>query len=362
MASSLSPDQFGSNRSYGSPEDTAISQDRNGSSPLSLDFLKSMAERKTTREGNAPKRRGPKPDSKPALTRRQELNRQAQRTHRERKEHYIKALEGEVLRLKELFSNVSQSKERLADENKHLKTLLAHYGIAFPTLGGHDDGPSPGAGASPGLSAAPGSYASFSPGSQSGASNGHSANFQSVPGHQVHNALQQSSNKGLDFEQAGIDFVLTLEKPCMQHLPFLTSRSEEGHPCGHALMATCPPAPFNKISPRSPFGPSHTCDYGDGTNPGQGTWEISKADLATLLDLSQKLNLDGEITPVMAWGMILNHPRFADFKAEDFARIAAELGRKVRCYGFGAVMEEFELRDAFESVLIAYQGRAIWAH
>lgn len=116
-----------------------------------------------------------------------------------------------MLRLKELFSNVSQSKERLADENKHLKTLLAHHGIAFPTPGGHDDGPSPGPGASPGLSAAPGSYASFSPGSQSGASNGHSANFQSVPGHQVHNALQQSSSKGLDFEQAGIDFVLTYD-------------------------------------------------------------------------------------------------------------------------------------------------------
>jgi hypothetical protein len=30
-------------------------------------------------DGQPPKRRGPKPDSKPALTRRQELNRQAQR-------------------------------------------------------------------------------------------------------------------------------------------------------------------------------------------------------------------------------------------------------------------------------------------
>lgn len=30
-------------------------------------------------DGQQPKRRGPKPDSKPALTRRQELNRQAQR-------------------------------------------------------------------------------------------------------------------------------------------------------------------------------------------------------------------------------------------------------------------------------------------
>ncbi|KAG6039792.1 hypothetical protein E4U41_002139 [Claviceps citrina] len=364
MSASLSPDQCGSNRSYPSPEGTTSSQDRNGSSPLSLEFLKSMTEKKTTREGNTPKRRGPKPDSKPALTRRQELNRQAQRTHRERKELYIKALEEEVLRLKELFSNASQSRERLFVENRHLKILLAQHGIAFPTTGGHDDGPSPGAGTSPGNSAAPASYASFSPESQSGAFIGQSqsTNFHSMAGHQVRNASQQPSNKGVDFEQAGIDFVLTLEKPCMQHLPFLTTRSEGGHPCGHALMASCPPAPFDKLTPHVPFGPGHTCDHGDGTNPGQGTWEISKADLSTLLDLSKKLDLDGEITPVMAWGMIVNHPRFADFQAEDFAKIAAELGRKVRCYGFGAVMEEFELRDAFESVLPSHPGRAVSAH
>jgi hypothetical protein len=39
-----------------------------------------LTEKKNTRvDGQPLKRRGPKPDSKPALTRRQELNRQAQR-------------------------------------------------------------------------------------------------------------------------------------------------------------------------------------------------------------------------------------------------------------------------------------------
>ncbi|KAG8410492.1 hypothetical protein J3458_017250 [Metarhizium acridum] len=360
MSSSLSPDQFGSAQSHSSPDGTATSQDR---SPLNLGFLKSLTEKRTTRDGNPAKRRGPKPDSKPALTRRQELNRQAQRTHRERKELYIKALEDEVLRLKELYSNVSQSKEKLLAENKYLKTIMAQHGIQFPRSGDRDDGGSPGpAGASPGNSGAPGSYASFSPGSQSGASTGHSTNFQPMTGQQMRGLVQQSANKGVDFEQAGIDFVLTLEKPCMQHLPFLTDRSEGGEPCGHALMASCPPAPFGKLTPKTPFGNTHTHDHGDGTNPAQGTWEISKADLSTLLDLSQHLDLDGEITPVMAWGMILSHPRFTDFQPEDFAKIAAELGRKVRCYGFGAVMEEFELRDAFESVLPSGLEPEIMAH
>lgn len=78
---------------YGSSE-----QSESGKSPLSmsLGFLKTLTEKKSTRgepndkimytsakstlvDGQPSKRRGPKPDSKPALTRRQELNRQAQR-------------------------------------------------------------------------------------------------------------------------------------------------------------------------------------------------------------------------------------------------------------------------------------------
>ena len=45
-------------------------------------------------------------------------------THRERKELYIKALEDEVMRLKEVFSNVSQDKNKLAEENKQLKDRI----------------------------------------------------------------------------------------------------------------------------------------------------------------------------------------------------------------------------------------------
>ena len=50
-------------------------------SPLhGFSFFKSFtSDKKVKADGQPPKRRGPKPDSKPALTRRQELNRQAQR-------------------------------------------------------------------------------------------------------------------------------------------------------------------------------------------------------------------------------------------------------------------------------------------
>lgn len=135
MSSASPVDPYGPRPSGGAGSADGSGQSDNGKSPLSmsLGFLKTLTEKKSTRaDGQPPKRRGPKPDSKPALTRRQELNRQAQRTHRERKELYIKALEQEVLRLKETFSNVSRDKDAVAEENRQLKQLLAQHGIPWP--------------------------------------------------------------------------------------------------------------------------------------------------------------------------------------------------------------------------------------
>jgi hypothetical protein len=137
----------------------------------------------------------------------------------------------------------------------------------------------------------------------------------------------------------------------MNHLPWMLERGATTgirEPCGHALMASCPPEPFSELSPDVPFGNHHnhththhthpTGNVGTGAgsgvgNTGTGTWTLSKGDLTTLLDLSKRLNLDGEITPVMAWGMVLAHPRLGELRAEDFGRLAEELGGKVRCYG-----------------------------
>lgn len=137
---------------------------------------------------------------------------------------------------------------------------------------------------------------------------------------------------------------IRLEKPCMDHLPWLLERSTEvggGEPCGHALMASCPPEPFPELNSDIPFGYTNVRAPAAGSDgsgagaveAGQRTWELTKGDLATLLDLSKRLNLDGEITPVMAWGMVLGHPRLGELKAEDFLQIAGELKNKIRCYG-----------------------------
>ena len=149
----------------------------------------------------------------------------------------------------------------------------------------------------------------------------------------------------------------------MDHIQFMVDRaSEMDVVCGHALMVSCPPEPHLENHPDVKFG---LTTYLNGNAP--KTWDLSKGDLANLLDLSKRLNLDGEITPVskyihwistkprgiresfltlvgypfsksankalVAWGMLLGNSRFSELGVEDFEKISQDLSTKVRCYG-----------------------------
>lgn len=77
----------GAGIAYGGPPQAVMQNPDNSSNNNNnmlgeLVFAKPSVEKKLTRDGQPAKRRGPKPDSKPAMTRRQELNRQAQRYFR----------------------------------------------------------------------------------------------------------------------------------------------------------------------------------------------------------------------------------------------------------------------------------------
>lgn len=52
-----------------------------------------------------------------------------------------------------------------------------------------------------------------------------------------------------------------------------------------------------------------------------------------LLDLSAQLPLEGELTPVMAWMLLLQDSRVSQMTAHDFELVKADLAGKVRCYG-----------------------------
>lgn len=136
----------------------------------------------------------------------------ASRTHRERKELYIKALEQEVLRLKENFSTVSRDKDSIAEENRQLKQLLAQHGISWP---GGELGPNHNSAGYTSSGSISGSYA---PGSTSYSPPPHGQNqFHSASppdgGRSGRSMVQQQAQPGVDYDQAGIDFVLTYANP-----------------------------------------------------------------------------------------------------------------------------------------------------
>ncbi|MCJ1311347.1 hypothetical protein MMC25_005018 [Agyrium rufum] len=352
----LSPmESGGSNLGNTAPSSNYGSGDSSGArSPLAMNigFIKSIAEKKQqTRDGQPPKRRGPKPDSKPALTRRQELNRQAQRTHRERKEVYIKNLEDQIMSLKESYTGKIQERNSIADENRRLKDLLHAHGIsdfgneAYSISGGAPSAYTPSVSDSRAGSYA---YQAFSPSSgglpspgmphgMRGSDAGFS-NVQQLSPLQVQQSLTQSS--GIDHDQVGVDFVLALERPCMSHSTYLCQRSRDSQDhepfiSGHALMITCPTPSYLASNSSDPFEPKI---------------ELPNADLMKLLNLSRSLPLDGEYTPVEALNYIRSHDRYFELTLQDFETIIENLRNKSRCHGFGAVLEEFEIRDVLTSV------------
>ncbi|CCX34863.1 Similar to AP-1-like transcription factor; acc. no. Q01663 [Pyronema omphalodes CBS 100304] len=119
----------GRSASYSSPSNPTLSDSSQPSSRSP--FFSFLKINKPKEDGEKPKRRGPKPDSKPPLTRKQELNRQAQRTHRQRKEFYVKSLEKDVARLRETFTIITKEKTALLRENMRLKEILEQHGIVY---------------------------------------------------------------------------------------------------------------------------------------------------------------------------------------------------------------------------------------
>lgn len=133
-----------------------------------------------------------------------------------------------MLRLKESFTHVSQDRDKMADENNHLKALLRQNGIPYGDMGGSPASASQGyntTGSASGTSYLQGSHSASTPPltSQSIASS-MSPNLQvplsvnSIPSPKTSPAGQHFQSPpmqhpdtvhGIDPEQAGIDFVLT---------------------------------------------------------------------------------------------------------------------------------------------------------
>jgi hypothetical protein len=81
------------------------------------------------------------------------------------------------------------------------------------------------------------------------------------------------------------------------------------------------------------------------------------ANLNTLLNLSNRIKAEGlgglesgQVTPVMALQSLRMHDYYHSLTRDDIVNMIDAFKNKIRCYGFGAVMEDFELRDALSSI------------
>lgn len=135
---------------------------------------------------------------------------------------YIKALEQEVLRLKETFAIATKERNAVEEENRRLKALLAQHGISYdfgntPIKFQRENSGMSGFGASQSSGSISGSYGRPDSGSNS---TGFSppmnpgslaqSQMQGIPQQQERN-LAQLPASGLDYDQIGIDFVLTYD-------------------------------------------------------------------------------------------------------------------------------------------------------
>lgn len=107
---------------------------------------------------------------------------------------------------------------------------------------------------------------------------------------------------------------------------------------GHALMATCPP-------------PSYIANTTNEQPYPHKLYNLPPANLNTLLNLSRQVVDEGQITPIMALQCLKNHELYHTLTRDDVKIIIDTLNTKVRCYGFGACVEDFELKDCLSSVL-----------
>jgi len=144
---------------------------------------------------------------------------------------YIKALEQEVLRLKEMFTTSTKERDAVAEENRRLKELLASHGISYdfasvPLTFSRED--SSGYGRSTGGSTS----GSVHPRTESTSTNfsppHHSHGqrpLQPAPTANYPQQAVQLPNNNFNYDQLGIDFVLTYDS---QGIPIFPDPSIAG--------------------------------------------------------------------------------------------------------------------------------------
>ncbi|KAF2634993.1 hypothetical protein P280DRAFT_474091 [Massarina eburnea CBS 473.64] len=313
-----------------------------------------------------------------AYQKRREQVRRAQRTHRERKENYTKSLENEVLQLRSNELLLNQSNHSLQREVDRLRLLLEQSGVPhvpdqhifmspdnmvlnmtistrpvsiMPNPLGeqqmHIESGSAG-GMSLWLTEREGSRISKS----SEATQRKRSNFGL--GKSEADSVDESSSREIqsvvtppptqkigDLNQTdlGMEFVLTLEAPCLNHVQgaACSSDAQPGVSTGHALMAS---ATLLYHAPNQPIDTSVRCQ-----------WDTPQIGLEKLLELSERIDFEGDIAPVQAWARLCGRRGFRDLELGQLRALTGELLGEMKCHGFGSVIDEFVFESLVDKVL-----------
>ena len=127
--------------------------------------------------------------------------------------------------------------------------------------------------------------------------------------------------------QVGVNFVLALEQPCLHHHqnfepPELLAAGSIGS--GHLAMLS---SPIIARAPTFSFNGRHA-ERSIGSQ-----WQVPAIELERLLNLSQQIDLNGEITPIQAWQALKHHSSFESLRLEQLQILIDALLPNVKCYG-----------------------------
>ncbi|KAL0932496.1 uncharacterized protein CTRU02_213449 [Colletotrichum truncatum] len=316
--------------------------------------------------------KGPKED---ATGKRRAQLRRAQKSYRDRKEIYTKSLEVELAQTRAREADLSRECEHLRNTIQELSHLMSHHGISTPA-GLVSESPkeahlwsrastavSPHSvadetGASPSNNehnAAPeprtdnplGQVTTLSAKVDDGTTAVMVPPFEIITSRELLNNQFTATTETLRFQAngatrvceldavaVGMEFVLTIERPCLDHLHGDPEKPEK--PNGHALTAS---AQLYAVAP----------DFTGVTN--YQRWASQEAApielLSRLLSLSSNLCADDELTPAQAWNHVRGQPQFGGLDIRKCQALANKLREAVKCHGFGAVID----RKTFDSLV-----------
>ena len=140
----------------------------------------------------------------------------------------------------------------------------------------------------------------------------------------------------LDTAQVAVDFVLALERPCLAHHP-LDFDDLNTDSSGHSLMLQSPLLSHqpNRSQATSSSASTHPTTQATsvGTSSSRPKWSVPAFEIEKLFNLSGRLSLEGELTPIEAWQRIRKHPGFPAMKNDQLETMRDVLLSNVKCYG-----------------------------